>query len=337
MLQVRNETPFQVDKAVLVDKEGNQFWVVLVKATYLIKDDETTEMASSQEPICHAPVYSGEPGRSSLLRESEFVVEHPGTDVTILGSAYAAQQKATPVVDVGVSVGAAVKVLRVFGARIWQAGVFGPRMTSPEPFVSMPVTYERAFGGTNALAGGGQEKEPRNPIGTGFSSSADHLVGKAVPNVEDPLQLIDSWHSRPKPAGLGPIPAMWSPRLEYAGTFDERWREKRMPLWPMDYDPRQAQSAHPDLVMVEPLKGGEKVMLTNLSPNSRLSFRIPRVYVNLTTFTRTDRIRQSMQLDRVIIEPDVRKVMTVWRSSLNCRARVRDVVQTIVEPKRRLR
>ncbi len=339
MLQLKNNTPFHADRAALVDKEGNQTWVVVVKATYIIKDDGTLEVAPEQEPVCRAPVYAGEPGQSSMLREGELVTEHPGTDISILGTAYAPENKAVTSIDVSISVGTLQRSLRVFGDRVWQAGVFSPRMTSPAPFITMPITYERAYGGTNILGPrpDDQEKEPRNPIGTGFASRADTLIGKLLPNIEDPAQLIHGWDTRPRPAGLGPIPSMWSPRLEYGGTFDEEWSEKRMPLLPKDYDPRHAQSAHPDLISPQPLKGGEMVILNNLSPGSRCAFRVPRAYLSFITLTRSGRLSQEIQLDRVIVEPDANKLVTVWRSSLNCRARVRDILETVVETKTQLR
>src|SRR5262249_31792784 len=152
--QLTNNTPFQCERAALVDRAGNQVWSVVIKATYLLKADGTTEVAPEQEPVCRSPRYAGEPGRSSLLREAELVPEHPGTDVTVLGTAYAPGGKPAPFVDVSVSVGPVSRVLRVFGNRAWQAVAFSPRMAAPEPFTTMPITYERAYGGTNVLGPG---------------------------------------------------------------------------------------------------------------------------------------------------------------------------------------
>ncbi len=337
MLQLQNNTPYQAERAALVDKDGNQIWVVIVKASYVVRPDGTTEVDPDQEPVCKVPSYAGAAGRSSLLRESELVTGHPGTDVTVLGTAHAPGGQPVRALDVSVSVGPVAKALRVVGDRVWERGPLAPKMTDPAPFVAMPITYERAYGGTNALDPDGVEKDPRNPIGTGFASRADAVVGKALPNVEDPGALIDRWDSRPRPAGLGPIPTSWSPRLEYGGTFDEAWSNERMPLLPADYDARHAQSAHPDLVSPVPFKGGEQAVLTNLTPDASWTFRVPRAYLIVTTYTKTRRLQQEVQLDRVIVEPDARKVRTVWRSSLNCRARVRDVLQTVVETKIRLR
>ena len=337
MLQLQNNTPYQAERAAVVDKDGNQVWVVVVKATYVVTDDGGTKLAPEQEPVCRAPRYAGEPGQSSLLREAELIPEHPGTDVTVLGTAHAPGGQPIATLSVSVSVGPVRKVLRVTGDRVWAKGVLSPRMTEPASFVTMPITYERAYGGTSGPASGVPERDPRNPIGTGFASRAEWLVGRALPNIEDPEALIERWDSRPSPAGLGPIPADWSPRLERAGTFDAQWGRTRMPLLPTDYDARHAQSAHPDLLAAEALRGGEMAVLENLTPNSRWSFRIPRAYLALTTVTRTGRVHQAAQLDRVIIEPDSRTVCTVWRAALNCRARVRDVIRTVVDTKRLVR
>jgi hypothetical protein len=335
MLQLINNTPFRAERAVLVDNEGNQVWVVIVKATYLLNEDGSVDQHPQPEPVCLFPLYSGELGRSSLLREGEVVCDHPGTDITLLATAHAPNERPVRRLDVSASVGPIVKTLRIFGERHWQGSVFAPKITDPEPFVKQPINYERAYGGTNILSDkpDQQEKEPRNPIGRGFASSVNTLIGKQLPNIEDPDQLIQAWNDRPRPVGYGPIPGMWCPRLEYAGTFDARWQELRMPLWPEDHNPRYSQAAHPDLVSQQPLRGGEQVVLTNLTPGSVLSFLLPRAYIIFTTSTRTGSLRQRVQLDRVIIEPDAKKLVMVWRSSLHCGARVRNIVSTAVELK----
>src|SRR2546426_607135 len=81
LLQLRNLTPFSAERSVLVDRDGNKIWTVVVKATFEVNSAGIAELHSSQEPVCLSPVYSGEPGSSSLLRESEMVPEHPGTAI----------------------------------------------------------------------------------------------------------------------------------------------------------------------------------------------------------------------------------------------------------------
>lgn len=339
MLQLNNETPFQAERCVKIDKDGNQIWVVIVKATFRIDGAPHLNLHADQEPVCRSPVYAGEPGQSSLLRDAEMVHEHPGTCVTLGATAYAPEGRAVPVVDAGVEVGSLRRTLRVFGDRHWRRAGDGLVSTAPEPFESLPICYERAYGGMNVLNDqtGQQESEPRNPIGRGFASSVDLLAGKPLPNIEDPAALVETWRSRPAPAGFGPIPAHWSPRKEYAGTFDADWQRSRAPLWPQDYDSRHQLSAPSELASPGPLRGDEQVRLTNLTPEGTLAFRLPRVYLTVRTTTLARRFRQRVQMDRVIIEPDNRKLVLVWRSSLNCRADARQVLRTTVGTKPFLR
>jgi hypothetical protein len=328
MLQLTNYTPYKAERAVLLDRDGNQVWVVVVKATFHLDERGRPERHDDQEAVCLAPVYQGEAGRTSLLRECEMVAEHPGTDVTLNATAHAPGGEAVRGLDVSVAVGPVKKTLRVTGDRFWYLGFLRPRKTRPEPFEAMPITYERAFGGSS-----GDEYEPRNPIGTGFAVSQADADGKALPNVEDPADRVRIVASRPRPAGLGAIPAGWSPRSEYGGTYDDEWARERLPLLPLDYDPRHQQSAHPDLVSARPLRGGEPVVLRNLTPDSLLSFRLPRVYLTVDTFGKGIALRQAVQLDRVIIEPDERKLVLVWRSSLKCGANARAIRETVVDTK----
>src|SRR5262249_8109611 len=180
MHQLTNETPYVAERGVQLDKEGNQFWVVVVKATYLVRGAGVLELAPEQEPVCLARVGAGEPGKSSLLREAELVAEHPGTDVTVNGTAHAPQGRPVASVDVRVEVaGRVAKALRVFGERVWERRLLGPRAGDPQPFVTLPLGYERAFGGADEL-NGKREYEPRNPIGRGFALIPDALVGRSL-------------------------------------------------------------------------------------------------------------------------------------------------------------
>lgn len=331
MLQLENETPFSADRAILLDRRGSQIWVVAVKATYRLDARGVPALHEAQEPVTAAPLWSGEPGRSSLLRDAELVVEHPGTDVTCNGAAWAPPGRAADHVDVGIMVGQVTRLLRVFGERVWVKGLAGLTATAPRPFERMPITWERAYGGSEGEPGGSAfAAETRNPIGRGFATSAASLLEKPLPNVEDPLDPIRTWRDRPAPAGLGAIPPDWSPRRERGGTCDERWRRTRMPLWPADYDARHHQSAPPGLALEPPLKGGELVTTTGLVPEGGLTFRLPREYLVVETRLGGQWSRQRVHLERVILEPDDRKLLLVWAARLDCVTRGREVERSRV-------
>jgi hypothetical protein len=333
MLQLRNDTPFQADRTILLDKVGRHLWVVAVKATYTLHLDGRLELAAQQEPVCKAPEYLGAPEKSSLRRECELVMDHPGTDILVNGSAYAPAGRAVPELDVSIRVGSLQKVLKVSGDRHWERGLLGIRGTPPKPFKVLPLSYERAYGGYAPGRAEPRHFEPRNPAGRGFSLEPPE-DGAPLPNVEYPQQRISSWKDRPAPAGFGAIASWWSPRKEYAGTYDKAWKERRMPLWPEDHDVRHHLSAPVDQVSSTPLRFGEQVELRNLTPNSLLTFRLPALYIVVDTDLGNDRYRQQVRLERVIIEPDDRKLVLVWRSWLDCGRDARRVRQSIIWTKR---
>jgi hypothetical protein len=321
MWALENNTPFPAERAWVRDRKGAEIWVVAVKATFSINPDGSAFLSEKQEEICRVPVYRGEPGSSSLLYESDLIQLKPATDVILSGHAYAPEGNAATRTDVQLRVADATKTLMVFGDRIWDKGINGLVMTDPDPFVKMPLTYERAFGGVDTRSDDTKEHnwDSRNPVGTGFAVSAEHLAGQKVPNVEDPRSLVKSWDDRPEPAGFGPIACHWSPRVELAGTYDEKWRNERFPLVPADFDDRFYQCAPQDQQISGYLRGGESVELTNLTPGGFLRFTLPMVTMSFTTyFYGKQAFDHQAVLNTVILEPDIPRVMMVWETELPC-------------------
>jgi hypothetical protein len=336
VLQIHNHTPFRTERGILVDKDGAQIWIVAIKATYTFDNSGQVALAAEQEPVCVAPEYFGEPGKSSLKREAELAVEHPGTDVAVNASAYAPSGRPATSVNVAIEVGGLRKMLTVFGDRIWKVGALGARKTDPQPFLRIPIVYERAFGG---LVGEGAASagEPANPVGVGFALEKTLLHQRPLPNVEDFNHHIESWKDRPAPAGLGAIASDWSPRRELAGTFDDNWKRTQAPLWPLDHKSLFHRSAAPGMWSEQPLKGGERVATVALTPLGNMSFRLPREAFIVETRFAGKRIAQPPpQLDRIILDLDDCHVVMVWSARLACGTRARQVEYTSVELKKRI-
>ena len=124
-------------------------------------------------------------------------------------------------------VGALIKQLWVYGDREWTASVLR-RTTPPVPFVRMPITYERAYGGCDPRYP--QSRLADNPVGLGHATSDARRVGLSAPNI-----VYDD-DSPTRVAGLGPIDRTWQPRVRLAGTYDDAWQTTRLPLLPLDFD-----------------------------------------------------------------------------------------------------
>lgn len=337
MWGLQNRTRFTAERAWVRDKNGAEVWIVVVKGTYLIGSDGSMELAEKQEDVCKAPKFLGEQGKSSLLYDSDLQYTKPGTDVLLHGHAYAPRRKQTTQLDVTIKIANIAKTLRVFGNRYWDRGLIKMKMTSPEPFEKMPIIYERAFGGVDKKSKDPKRHgwERRNPVGTGFAVEPKHLIGKRVPNIEFPKDLISFWNNRPRPAGFGPIAGAWSPRLELAGTYDERWEKERLPLLPDDFDDRFYYCAPVDQQTPEPLSGGETVALYNLTRDGVLRFQLPRVKLEFRTrFADEGIVEHRASLHTVILEPDVLRVIMVWHTALPCHPKVLRLEQTVVQEKK---
>jgi hypothetical protein len=235
--------------------------------------------------------------------------------------------------DVGVRVGPVQKLLKVYGDRQW--GVSG-RPTPAQPFVRMPLVYERAFGGVD-------RKSPNpdrdffwpNPVGTGFGQQLEHVIGTALPNIEYPDQLITSWNTRPRPAGFGPVASHWQPRVQFAGTYDDGWMKNRQPLLPADFDDRFYQCAPADQQAPQLLRGGEPVVLYRLTPSGDTRCSLPKVFLGFETrfYDGTRELHTDRRLHTVILETDYPRVSLVWHSALPCHFKVQKLERTIVSLK----
>ncbi|TQF13243.1 DUF2169 domain-containing protein [Myxococcus llanfairpwllgwyngyllgogerychwyrndrobwllllantysiliogogogochensis] len=333
MWVLANKTPYAAQRCFARDRHGAETWVVIVKGTFQIAPDGSTPLASHQEPVCLEPRYRGEPGKSSLLHESDLEHDKPTTDVLLHGHAHAPRGRAVTELDVGFRVGRLTKMLRVFGDRRWRSRL-GMTLEAARPFLQMPLTYERAFGGVDAAAARPASSwESRNPVGVGFAVEARHLEGHQAPNVELPSMLIRSWRDRPRPAGMGPVARDWSPRRELAGTFDSKWEQDRQPLLPVDFNDHFRQCAPEDQQTAEPLRGGEPVALLNLTTDGELRFTLPRVWLTFRTRLGREDVEHRARMHTVILEPDARRVVIVWGTSLRCHGREHQLERTVIREK----
>jgi hypothetical protein len=329
MWQIDNRTPFAAERGWVRDRDGAEIWLVALKCTFDIHPDGTLEVSKEQPPVLRAPEYHGEPGKSSVKFESDLVLTKCTTDIFVVGHAWAPYAVPVGQLDVGFRVGPVQKMLRVSGDRVWDGS--GP--TPPQPFLQMPLVYERAFGGVDSRSDTPERDwEWRNPVGVGFAVSRENLAGTPVPNIEYPGELINSWNDRPNPAGFGPIACHWQPRAGFAGTYDEKWMKERQPLLPEDFDDHFFQAAPTDQQAPVFLRGGEPVALLRLTPEGDLRFQLPRIFPGFETrFFDGTRVRhRDRKLHSVVLEPDHPRVSLVCHSALPCHAKVQKLDRTVV-------
>lgn len=329
MWAINNQTRFKADRAFVRDTEGAEIWIVAVRATFSLMGNDELVIAETQEDVCLSPVYFSEPGQSSLRYDTDMVRTKSGTDVILNACAHAPGGRRASFVDVFASVGPMSKQIHVVGDRIWEKHPWSLVPSDPVPFITMPIRYERAWGGHLA------EKDvldPFNPVGVGRSLRP----GSPVPNCEHPDSPIRSQHYKGVPAGFGAIPGHWQPRVRLAGTYDQAWRQKRQPLAPVDFNEEYFRCAPDDQQIRGFLSGGEEVILRNLTPEGFVRFRLPRIRIGFTTYIDGGTVHQRGELYSVIIEPEARQVVLVWQATLACHHTLYTLKETVVFEKRQL-
>lgn len=327
--EVENHSPFSFQASFATDEEARPLLIPIIKATYAIQPDGALEIAEKQIPVDLGGECRGDPNEASYKYEPEFAFFKPATDVVLIGSAYSRKAGATRL-DVGLYVGSLRKVVSVIGDRCWVKALGMAFMSPPESFETMPLIYERAFGGWDRSNPDPERHtfEPRNPVGTGYRGKHGKFEeGVRLPNLEDPRRPITSWDDTPPPAGFGFTSPNWQPRANFAGTYDDAWMKDRMPLLPKDFDRRFFNAASLELIAPGYLKGDEPILIENVSPTGRIAFDLPRVAPPRcrVQLKGVQDVNLETNLDTVIINTDENLLFLVWRTHTVLRTGPHDV------------
>lgn len=274
------------------------------------------------------------------------------TDVILEGCAHS--DKPVTRITTQLSVGPVTKRVEVIGDRQLVVAADGSLSeTAPRPFTSMPLTYDRAYGGRDIGAEALVERDgiaqhgvlayPRNRRGRGYLFDVDRKRhhGAPLPNLSDPddpvvvsrlfATRVGDWIDRPTPACYAPIDGHTFPRLLHngIGVFIARRehpiREAALgAITEADLTPdrahrdvRACNAAAPGLAVAR-LEGHEHVSLWNLHrEHAHLELRLPgerpRMLIEPPN-TRTFELEP--KLATVRIEPDENRIALVWAASM---------------------
>jgi hypothetical protein len=325
VLQLENRTPFKAAMAVLPDRSGVDTLYVVVKATVTLRP--TLKLSDVQVPPTIADEYYADPATSSLRAWSDLHIGKAGTDVLLIGSAWAPGKRPVTRMQVAMTVADRHKTIQVTGDRVWRDG----RPSSPQPFESMPLVWERAFGGWHRR-GDQVLAEERNPVGSGFAGerSPSEMEGRAVPNLEDPAAPLQKLGQVSVPACMAPIAPSWLPRRAYAGTYDERWHRARAPYLPDDFDPRFLQCATHEFAFDRFLQGGEPVQVAGVTPDGPIGFKVPDANLIVAVTVAGSRREPRANLETLSIEPDDNRACFTWRAALPCDRQALKIERVVV-------
>lgn len=337
-MQIWNQTGFPTEFTMGMDKAGHEYIVVVVKGTFDFPETPGGPVRKSAEqvPLVMADTHTGNPGFSATLWETDFAFRKPRCDVVANGCAYAPGGRPAERVRVGIKLGDWSKVFDVVGDREWRAR--GPLFaaTAPLPFLRQPLSYDTAWGGTDRLDP--DDKLPAsyqlNPVGTGWARPKNqHLIpGLKLPNTQAIGEEIRSPFGDYRPMSFGPMGRGWSGRIEHGGTYDDNWTENIFPFLPPDFDERYFQMAPPDQQIDSP-RGGEEVVLVNLTPAGRESFRLPSTSLPMTLFRGPEVAFESAILpDSILFDLERRRLSLVWRVSQRIHRTILDFSECWVGP-----
>ncbi len=314
MLQLQNRTPFAASISVFPNVDGVDTLYVNARATFLL--GKTWQLADDQPLPTEVDEYYGDPLTTSVKSASDFHVGKTATDIVMQGSACAIDGRAVRELDVQLTVESASKAVRVFGDRVWD----GRKISSPEMFESMPLVYERAFGGVADLGSEDAERFDKNPVGVGFSGnfSVNAVSGVPLPNIESPQDLIVSPEDTPDPAGFSFIAPFWNPRAKYAGTYDDEWELERAPYLPLNFDSRFLQAAPAELVYPGFISGGELVTIDGMHPRGRIQFNVPLVNIVCRVEIDSDDVIVPFRIETLLLHPNDLSVSLVWKAAYVC-------------------
>jgi len=333
-VQLLNATKMQAGYTLGLQPDGRELLVVVVKGTFTIPPPgEEPNLADEQVPLVDADVFTGEPGFSAPLYESDYAPRKLRCDVLLNGSAYAPGGKPTERVPVSLRVGSWSKSFDVVGERVWKAGALYISTSPPKPFAVMPISYNNAFGGIDKAYDDPQQWRyyPLNHAGVGYHeyTSARFVDGQPLPNTEERGSKVTDPRGKYRPMAFGPVARAWQPRPKLAGTYDQRWLDEVCPFLPADFDDRYFQSGPEDQQIDYPA-GGETAELVNLTPEGRTVVALPKRDVPVVFFRKGGTEEMLAVIDTIILEPDAGRFMACWRAQLPLRRNIFEVPEAVV-------
>jgi len=293
-------------RAAPVEGAPYRFGLVTAKATFRFDSSgRITQETQKPRPL----LKTDEPTPFGLLPGDLQPRRDPAFEVMILGQAHA--PRPTPSLTVALAVGDVRRELRVSGERVWHGQGPQAAMTRPQPFERMPLTWDRAFGGSHPVYVDRESiidvSHPINKYGKGFDVEAmarsiaqswkapagfPVLPGyqRALPNLEDPQKPVRSWDDSPEPTCWAPIPL--EVPLRAGRLADEQAKRASRRGWPqaetdplasIDGPPPDLEEnylrAHPDWVIALP-PAGALVRLENLHADAAvIEFRLPQLHL----------------------------------------------------------
>jgi hypothetical protein len=272
---------------------------IMVRVSYDIIKGEAVPSENQDWPLSAGPWQS----RYGPM-EGDFVFKRGGVDLLIFGSAVAPNNQATKRMEVSISIpGKLNHTIAVFGDRTWKSGILGPSISDPKPFTEMELSLQNAYGGWDEWD---SLKFPysNNPHGKGFIWQKENAIGRPLPNIEDPNNLISGWNDRPHPVGLTAAP-MCENRVKKAVEFDQEGNLTK-------FDPLFFNAAFPELV-VNQVTPGEVITVSGVTKTGIFKFTVPEHKIPINLIFDEQLYERDLYIDQIGLEPGSNRAFITYR------------------------
>jgi hypothetical protein len=356
MLQgVVNETPYP---HLAFDKMGKMrlfYDVIICKATFNIAQGKLKPL-SEQLWFNMADRFWDETSAeiSSLSVAGDILLYKPGTDVIVTGSAKPHDLKPRKEWNAGIRVTRGEQKLlehgmRLLGPRAWfHSAVGGWKLSDSVATDAVALRHELSYGGNypndasklqgdKTIATDELTVYEANPSGCGHWNAKQ--LNKTIMYPGPQIELLNQPAGdlmEPYPlASPSPVARFWESRAQYAGTHDEAWEiqaeRSAFPDFPVDFDYRYYQCAHPNLIHPEHLHGDEKIYLIGLlaGPAQTVACELPGITIQAELVATNGATEvKNMSLDTIHADLDANTISLTWRLALDQRECIQYITLT---------
>ncbi len=273
-----------------------------VRVSYDIYNGKLKVSSQQDWPISASPIKT-EFGTLA----GDFIYKRGGVDLFIFGKAIAPDLIPTRKMFVSVFIKNKINhTLLIFGNRYWESGILGLSISTPEPFIEMPLTLENAFGGYDEWDGL-QIPCPSNPFGKGFIWEKETAKGKALPNIENPNKQITNWKDKPSPTGVVPT-TFCEDRLMKSSNPNEKIEKFINPVfYNTAFYPMIASEIIPT----------EIIEITGVTAKGSYPIEIPAPPVTVNLQFGENHFNRQFYIDQIGIEPQKNKAFITYKYAFN--------------------
>lgn len=290
-MELVNHTPLPADLRVSGQvNTPNRRGFLHAKATFRFTKNRAELERDAPVPLFVAPTTRG----AYLLPEDVSSHDREPFEVMLVGHAVSATGPVRHL-RVRMALGHEVRELDVYGDRVWQ----GDQPSDPVPFTDMPLSWDRALGGTvdMEIDHGAKVRvsDPINPAGRGFDPQwwADALARelspppgfprwpqalRPLPNLEDPQAPIRRPDDRPTPWCWAPVPVEAAAKVKHLLEQVPPGAEEMPEPIEREMVHASLRQAHPCWWIPRPARGA-RLKLEGVLPEGKVDVSLPALRV----------------------------------------------------------